>query len=69
MNRIEKTPEREREILVNGVNYDERERQTKQSKFKAYACKIFCCMVTVWKELNLLNKFLPHVTTHVSLCT
>ena len=29
----------------------------------------FCRTVTVWKELNLLNKFLQHVTTHACLCT
>ena len=27
-----------------------------------------CRRVTMWKELNLLNKLLPHLTTHVCPC-
>ena len=63
---MEKNLKIEREKLVNGVNYDEREKKKEESKEAQNVRKQdFCRTVTVWKELNLLSKFLPHVATHV----
>ena len=56
---------RERENLVNGMNYTEKN----EKKKKLCEAQNEGLRLQTLKELNLLNEFLPHVTTHVFLCT